>query len=157
MKGCIICTLHHVLDQASQTRGPPVHFMRPLHWSCSNYRMWPTSELNNFFSRFFLSRTKNVKGLLPLILVIHSCYIAIRQHKGNYFSWVYSRIFQIIFSATRGARRTIPGLMELENMFLLFLWRQTLKIELMNLQCDTNLNQKFSETKLQDFHSYSPK
>jgi hypothetical protein len=30
-------------------------------------------------------------------------------------------------------------------------------MELINLQCDTNLNQKFSETKLQDFSSYLPK
>jgi hypothetical protein len=29
-------------------------------------------------------------------------------------------------------------------------------MELINLQCDTNLNQKFYETKLQDFYSYSP-
>jgi hypothetical protein len=41
------------LRQGSQTRGlrvacgPPVHFMRPLHWSCSDYRMWPASLLNN--------------------------------------------------------------------------------------------------------------
>jgi hypothetical protein len=30
-------------------------------------------------------------------------------------------------------------------------------MELINLQCDTNLNQKFSETKLQDFYSYLQK
>jgi hypothetical protein len=30
-------------------------------------------------------------------------------------------------------------------------------MELINLQCNTNLNQKFSETKLQDFYSYLPK
>jgi hypothetical protein len=33
---------------------------------------------------------------------------------------------------------------------------ENLQIELTNLQCD-NLNQKFSETKLQDFYSYLPK
>jgi hypothetical protein len=31
---------------------------------------------------------------------------------------------------------------------------QNLQMELINLQCDTNLNQKFAETKLQDFYSY---
>jgi hypothetical protein len=31
---------------------------------------------------------------------------------------------------------------------------ENLQIELINLQCDTNLNQTFSETKLQDFYSY---
>jgi hypothetical protein len=31
------------------------------------------------------------------------------------------------------------------------------QMELTNLQCDTNLNQKSSETKLQDFYSYLPK
>jgi hypothetical protein len=34
---------------------------------------------------------------------------------------------------------------------------ENLQMELINLQCDTNLNQKFSETKLQDFYSYLPK
>jgi 17beta-estradiol 17-dehydrogenase/3beta-hydroxysteroid 3-dehydrogenase/mitotic-spindle organizing protein 1 len=34
---------------------------------------------------------------------------------------------------------------------------KNLKMELINFQCDTNLNQKFSETKLQDFYSYLPK
>jgi hypothetical protein len=34
---------------------------------------------------------------------------------------------------------------------------ENLQIELINLQCDTNLNLKFSETKLQDFYSYLPK
>jgi 17beta-estradiol 17-dehydrogenase/3beta-hydroxysteroid 3-dehydrogenase/mitotic-spindle organizing protein 1 len=34
---------------------------------------------------------------------------------------------------------------------------ENLQMELTNLQCDTNLNQKFSETKLQDFYSYLPK
>jgi hypothetical protein len=34
---------------------------------------------------------------------------------------------------------------------------EDLQIESTNLQCDTNLNQKFSETKLQDFYSYLPK
>jgi hypothetical protein len=31
---------------------------------------------------------------------------------------------------------------------------ENLQMELINLQCDTNLNLKFSETKLQDFYSY---
>jgi 17beta-estradiol 17-dehydrogenase/3beta-hydroxysteroid 3-dehydrogenase/mitotic-spindle organizing protein 1 len=34
---------------------------------------------------------------------------------------------------------------------------ENLQMELINLQCNTNLNQKFSETKLQDFYSYLPK
>jgi 17beta-estradiol 17-dehydrogenase/3beta-hydroxysteroid 3-dehydrogenase/mitotic-spindle organizing protein 1 len=34
---------------------------------------------------------------------------------------------------------------------------ENLQMQLINLQCDTNLNQKFSETKLQDFYSYLPK
>jgi hypothetical protein len=34
---------------------------------------------------------------------------------------------------------------------------ENLQMELINLQCDTTLNQKFSETKLQDFYSYLPK
>jgi 17beta-estradiol 17-dehydrogenase/3beta-hydroxysteroid 3-dehydrogenase/mitotic-spindle organizing protein 1 len=34
---------------------------------------------------------------------------------------------------------------------------ENLQMELINLECDTNLNQKFSETKLQDFYSYLPK
>jgi hypothetical protein len=34
---------------------------------------------------------------------------------------------------------------------------ENLQMELINLQCDTNLNKKFSETKLQDFYSYLPK
>jgi hypothetical protein len=34
---------------------------------------------------------------------------------------------------------------------------KNLQTELTNLLCDTNLNQKFSETKLQDFYSYLPK
>jgi hypothetical protein len=34
---------------------------------------------------------------------------------------------------------------------------ENLQMELINLQCDTNLNQKFSEAKLQDFYSYLPK
>jgi hypothetical protein len=34
---------------------------------------------------------------------------------------------------------------------------ENFQIELINLQCDTNLNQKFPETKLQDFYSYLPK
>jgi hypothetical protein len=34
---------------------------------------------------------------------------------------------------------------------------ESLKMESVNLQCDTDLNQKFSETKLQDFCSYLPK
>jgi 17beta-estradiol 17-dehydrogenase/3beta-hydroxysteroid 3-dehydrogenase/mitotic-spindle organizing protein 1 len=34
---------------------------------------------------------------------------------------------------------------------------ENLQMELINLQCDTNLNQKFSETKLQDFYSYLPR
>jgi hypothetical protein len=34
---------------------------------------------------------------------------------------------------------------------------ENLQMGLINLQCDTNLNQKFSETKLQDFNSYLPK
>jgi 17beta-estradiol 17-dehydrogenase/3beta-hydroxysteroid 3-dehydrogenase/mitotic-spindle organizing protein 1 len=34
---------------------------------------------------------------------------------------------------------------------------ENLQMELINLQCDTNLNQKLSETKLQDFYSYLPK
>jgi hypothetical protein len=32
-----------------------------------------------------------------------------------------------------------------------------LQMELINLQCGTNLNLKFSETQLQDFYSYFPK
>jgi 17beta-estradiol 17-dehydrogenase/3beta-hydroxysteroid 3-dehydrogenase/mitotic-spindle organizing protein 1 len=120
-----------------------------------------------YFKIFFLSRAKNVKeGLLPLILVIHSCYIAIRQHKGNCFSWAYSRIFQEHFSATRGARRTIAGLQNYGTGIYVFAFpckadiakaTENLQMELINLQCDTNLNQKFSETKLQDFYSYLPK
>jgi hypothetical protein len=34
---------------------------------------------------------------------------------------------------------------------------ENLQMKLINLQCDTNLNQKFYETKLQDFYSYLPK
>jgi 17beta-estradiol 17-dehydrogenase/3beta-hydroxysteroid 3-dehydrogenase/mitotic-spindle organizing protein 1 len=34
---------------------------------------------------------------------------------------------------------------------------ENLQMELINLQCDTNLNQKFFETKLQHFYSYLPK
>jgi hypothetical protein len=34
---------------------------------------------------------------------------------------------------------------------------ENLQMELINLQCDTNLNQKSSETKLQDFYFYLPK
>jgi hypothetical protein len=34
---------------------------------------------------------------------------------------------------------------------------ENLQIELINLQRDTNLNQKFSETNLLDFHSCLPK
>jgi hypothetical protein len=34
---------------------------------------------------------------------------------------------------------------------------ENLQMELINLQCDTKLNQKFYETKLQDFYSYMPK
>jgi hypothetical protein len=34
---------------------------------------------------------------------------------------------------------------------------ENLQMELINLQCDTNLTQKFSETDLQDFYSYWPK
>jgi hypothetical protein len=64
-------------------------------------------------------------------------------------------------SATRGTRRTIPGLMEPEFMFFAFSLKadiekdpENLQMELTNLQCDINLNQKFCETKLQDFYSY---
>jgi hypothetical protein len=34
---------------------------------------------------------------------------------------------------------------------------ENLQMELINLQCNINLNLKFSETKLQDFYSYLPK
>jgi hypothetical protein len=34
---------------------------------------------------------------------------------------------------------------------------ENLQMELINQKYDTNLNQKFSETKLQDFYSYLPK
>jgi hypothetical protein len=34
---------------------------------------------------------------------------------------------------------------------------ENLQMELINLQCDINLNQKFCGTKLQDFYSYLPK
>jgi hypothetical protein len=34
---------------------------------------------------------------------------------------------------------------------------ENLQMELINLQCDTNLAQKLSETDLQDFYSYLPK
>jgi hypothetical protein len=34
---------------------------------------------------------------------------------------------------------------------------ENLQMELINLQCDTYLTQKFSETDLQDFYSYLPK
>jgi hypothetical protein len=34
---------------------------------------------------------------------------------------------------------------------------ENLKMELINLQCDTNLTQKFSETEFQDFYTYLPK
>jgi hypothetical protein len=34
---------------------------------------------------------------------------------------------------------------------------ENLQMELINLNCDTNLNQKFSETKLQDFYPYLSK
>jgi hypothetical protein len=34
---------------------------------------------------------------------------------------------------------------------------ENFQMELINLQCDTNLTQKFSETDLQDFYSYLPK
>jgi hypothetical protein len=51
--------------------------------------------------------------------------------------------------------------MELEFMLFAFPFKantkkapENLQMELINLQCDTNLNQKFSETKLQDFYSY---
>jgi hypothetical protein len=33
---------------------------------------------------------------------------------------------------------------------------EDLKIELINLQCNININHKFSETKLQDFYSCLP-
>jgi hypothetical protein len=47
--------MRHGIKQGSQTRGPPVHFMRPLHWSCSDFRMWPASVLNNL-CYFFIVR-----------------------------------------------------------------------------------------------------
>jgi hypothetical protein len=34
---------------------------------------------------------------------------------------------------------------------------ENFQMELIDLQCDTKLNQKFSETKLQGFYSYLPK
>jgi hypothetical protein len=34
---------------------------------------------------------------------------------------------------------------------------ENFQMELINLQCNTNLNQKFSETKLRYFYSYLPK
>jgi 17beta-estradiol 17-dehydrogenase/3beta-hydroxysteroid 3-dehydrogenase/mitotic-spindle organizing protein 1 len=53
--------------------------------------------------------------------------------------------------------------MELEFMLVAFPLKpdiekapENLQMELINLECDTNLNQKFSKTKLQDF-SYLPK
>jgi 17beta-estradiol 17-dehydrogenase/3beta-hydroxysteroid 3-dehydrogenase/mitotic-spindle organizing protein 1 len=55
-------------------------------------------------------------------------------------------------------------IMESEFMLLAFPFKadiekapENLQMELINLQCDTNLNQKFSETKLQDFYFYLPK
>jgi hypothetical protein len=69
-------------------------------------------------------------------------------------------------SATRGARRTIPGLQNYGTGIYVFAFPlkadiekapETLQMELINLQCNTNLNQKFSETKLQVFYSYLPK
>jgi hypothetical protein len=54
--------------------------------------------------------------------------------------------------------------MEPEFMFFAFPFKAAIEkapeifqMKLINLQCDTNLNQKFSETKLQDFYSYLPK
>jgi hypothetical protein len=55
-------------------------------------------------------------------------------------------------------------IMEPEFMLLAFPFKaniekvpENLQMELINLQCDTNPNQTFSETKLQDFYSYLPK
>jgi hypothetical protein len=55
-------------------------------------------------------------------------------------------------SATRGARQTIPGLQNYETGIYVFAFPlkadiekapENLQMELINLQCDTNLNQKF--------------
>jgi 17beta-estradiol 17-dehydrogenase/3beta-hydroxysteroid 3-dehydrogenase/mitotic-spindle organizing protein 1 len=79
---------------------------------------------------------------------------------------VYSRIFQENFSATRGARRTIPGHQNYGTGIYVVAFPlkadiekapENLQMELINLNCDTKLNQKFSETKLQDFYSYLSK
>jgi hypothetical protein len=70
------------------------------------------------------------------------------------------------YSATRGARRTIPGLQNCGPGIYVFAFPlkadikkalENFQMELINLLCDTNLNQKFSETKLQGFYSYLPK
>jgi 17beta-estradiol 17-dehydrogenase/3beta-hydroxysteroid 3-dehydrogenase/mitotic-spindle organizing protein 1 len=65
-----------------------------------------------------------------------------------------------------GAQRTIPGLQNYgPGIYVVcFLLKadiekapENLQMELINLQCNTNLNQKFFETKLQHFYSYLPK
>jgi hypothetical protein len=123
------------IDQGSQTRGPraacgpPVHFMRPLNWSCSNKRMWPTSVPNNLFFilRFFCHGPKMLKKV---------CYssswssIAVISLSGNTKETIsperiqeYSREFFCYERSSSNDSRTYgTGI-----YFLLFLSRQTLR------------------------------
>jgi hypothetical protein len=69
-------------NYTSQTWGSLVNFMRPLYWSCSNYRMWTAWVLNNlfyFYFNTFLSWAKNVNTLC----VIRSCYIVAWSRLGK--------------------------------------------------------------------------
>jgi hypothetical protein len=73
--------------------------------------MWPSSVLNIFFYFkifFFVTGQKIEEGLLLLILVIHSCYIAIRKHKGQSVSNPMHALWVVITAKELGISQGFP-------------------------------------------------
>jgi len=47
------CVRNHYQKLVSQTRGPPVHFVRPKHLPYFSYKMRPAALLNTLFQCLF--------------------------------------------------------------------------------------------------------
>jgi hypothetical protein len=99
------------LDQGSQTRSPRVHFMRPSHWSCSDFRMWPTSVLSNlcyfFLVRFFCHGPKRLKKVCYPSYRLSIAVILLSGNTKDSVSWP-AALWMVIAAKELGIFQGVP-------------------------------------------------
>jgi hypothetical protein len=79
------CVRKHYLNLVSQTRGPPVYFMRPAHLPYFSYRMRHATLLNTLFQCLFACNFISSKQQASRPKLHWSCSALRRRRRSKHF------------------------------------------------------------------------